>query len=63
MLTSAVRATGRVWTDVAGDLLYASKAKAVPPVTIWSDELRVGTRPACMIELAEQVRLIEPEKR
>ena len=28
---------------------------------IWSDDLRVGTPPAWMIELAEQVKLIEPE--
>ena len=26
---------------------------------IWSDDLRVGTPPAWMIELAEQVKLIE----
>ena len=28
---------------------------------IWSDHLRAGTPPAWMIELAEQVKLIEPE--
>jgi hypothetical protein len=30
-------------------------------VPIWSDDLRAGTPPAWMIELAEQVKLIEPE--
>ena len=30
------------------------------PVKGWSDDLRVGTPPGWMIELAEQVKLIEP---
>jgi hypothetical protein len=38
--------------------IYAAKAKAARP--IWSDDLRVGTPPAWMIELAKQVKLIEP---
>ena len=37
--------------------LYAAKAKATPPVPIWSDDLRVATPPPplWMIELAEQL--------
>ena len=41
--------------------IHACKAKATVPVPIWSDDLRAGTPPAWMIELAEQVKLIEPE--
>lgn len=48
--------------------LYASKAKAAPPVTIaeakphaWSEDLQVGHPPTWMIELAEQVGMIEPD--
>ena len=48
-------------TTILGErfYIYACKAKAKQP--IWSDDLRVGTPPAWMIELAEQVKLIEPE--
>jgi hypothetical protein len=48
-------------TTIVGERfsIYACKAKATPPVPIWSDDLRVGTPPAWMIELAEQVKLIE----
>ena len=48
-------------TTIVGErfFIYACKAKAKQP--IWSDDLRVGTPPAWMIELAEQVKLIEPE--
>ena len=48
-------------TTIVGErfYIYACKAKAKQP--IWSDDLRVGTPPAWMIELAEQVKLIEPE--
>jgi hypothetical protein len=50
-------------TTIVGErfLIYACKPKATPPVPIWSDDLRAGTPPAWMIELAEQVKLIEPE--
>ena len=41
--------------------IYASRARGRTPV--WSDDLRVGTPPGWMIELAEQVKLIEPELR
>ena len=46
-------------TTIVGErfFIYACKAKAKQP--IWSDDLRVGTPPAWMIELAEQVKLIE----
>ena len=46
-------------TTIVGErfYIYACKAKAKQP--IWSDDLRVGTPPAWMIELAEQVKLIE----
>ena len=51
-------------TTIVGErfFIYACKAKAKQP--IWSDDLRVAppdTPPAWMIELAEQVKLIEPE--
>jgi hypothetical protein len=39
--------------------IYAAKAKARPP--IWSADLQAAEPPAWMIELAEQVKLIEPE--
>ena len=50
-------------TTIVGERFYicACKAKAILPVPIWSDDLRAGTPPAWMIELAEQVKLIEPE--
>ena len=46
-------------TTIVGErfFIYACKAKAKQP--IWSDDLRVGTPPAWMIELAEQVKMIE----
>ena len=49
-------------TTIVGErfFIYACKAKATP-VPIWSDDLRAGTPPAWMIELAEQVKLMEPE--
>jgi hypothetical protein len=60
-----LRAGGRTAVDVDDDrgerfFIYACKAKATPPVPIWSDDLRAGT-PTAWIELAEQVKLIEPE--
>jgi hypothetical protein len=44
-------------TTIVGErfFIYACKAKATP-VPIWSDDLRAGTPPAWMIELAEQVK-------
>jgi hypothetical protein len=50
-------------TRIVGErfYIYAAKAKATPPVAVWSDDLRVARPPAWMVELAEQVRLIEPE--
>ena len=50
-------------TRIVGErfYIYACKAKATPPVPIWSDDLRVAAPPAWMIELAEQVKMIEPE--
>jgi hypothetical protein len=53
-------------TRIVGErfYIYAAKAKAVPPVPpvpIWSNDLQVATPPAWMIELAAQVKLIEPE--
>src|SRR5665213_3941446 len=46
-------------TTIVGErfFIYACKAKAKQP--IWSDDLRVGTPPEWMIELAEQVKMIE----
>jgi hypothetical protein len=50
-------------TTILGErfYIYACKAKANRP--IWSRDLRVATPPSWMIELAEQVRMIEPELR
>jgi len=47
-------------TTIVGErfYIYACKAKANRP--IWSDDLRVATPPAWMLELAEQVKMIEP---
>ena len=47
-------------TTIVGErfYIYASKGRATKG--IWSDDLRVGTPPAWMIELAEQVKMIEP---
>lgn len=51
-------------TNIVGErfYIYAAKARAIPPVPIWSDDLRVAAPPPprWMIELAEQVRMIEP---
>ena len=50
-------------TTIIGEriyIIYACKAKAIPPVLIWLEDLRVGIPPAWMIELEEQVKLIEP---
>jgi hypothetical protein len=55
-------------TRIVGErfYIYACKARAIPPVpppaAIWSDDLRVAAPPppAWMIELAEQVKMIEP---
>jgi hypothetical protein len=54
-------------TRIVGErfYIYACKARAIPPippVPIWSDDLRVAAPPppAWMIELAEQVKMIEP---
>src|SRR3954454_11023158 len=50
--TRATRIIGqRFW-------IYACKSKAKLP--IWSNDLRVGTPPGWMIELAEQIKLITP---
>src|SRR5205823_10889674 len=47
-------------TSIVGErfYIYACKTKAKRP--IWSDDLRVGKPPAWLIELAEQVKMIEP---
>jgi hypothetical protein len=51
-------------TSIVGErfYIYACKARATPPAAIWSDDLRVAAPPppAWMIELAEQVKMIEP---
>jgi hypothetical protein len=46
-------------TTIVGErfYIYAAKAKAKRP--IWSEDLRVGTPPVWMIELAKQVGMIE----
>lgn len=47
-------------TTIVGErfYIYAAKAKAKTP--IWSADLRVAPPPQWMIQLAEQVKLIEP---
>jgi hypothetical protein len=58
-------------TRIVGErfYIYACKARAIPPIppvsppaAVWSDDLRVAAPPPprWMIELAEQVRMIEP---
>jgi hypothetical protein len=56
-------------TNIVGERFYIyackARARALPPppiVPVWSDDLRVAAPPppAWMIELAEQVRMIEP---
>ena len=58
--TAELRSRG---TTIVGQrfYLYAAKAKATPPVAVWSADLRVATLPAWMIELATQVGMIEPD--
>ena len=50
-------------TTIVGErfYIYAPKTKAKLPVPIWSSDLRVAAPPRWMIELAEQVKIIEPE--
>jgi predicted transcriptional regulator len=55
-------------TSIVGERFYIyackkklSVASCQLPVKAWSDDLRVGSPPAWMIELAEQVKMIEPE--
>ena len=42
-------------TRIVGErfYIYAAKARAAPPVPVWSNDLRVATPPAWMVELAE----------
>jgi hypothetical protein len=47
-------------TNTVGERFYIYACKVKAKMLIWSDDLRVGTPPAWMIELAEQVKLIEP---
>jgi len=47
-------------TTIIGERFYIYASKAKPKKPIWSNDLRVGTPPAWMIELAEQVKMIEP---
>lgn len=48
-------------TTIIGErfYIYASKARATLPVTVWSDDLRPATPPGWMVELAAQVKLFE----
>ena len=54
-------------TTIVGErfYIYASKGRGAHLLSpgkgqVWSDDLRVVTPPAWMIELAEQVKMIEP---
>ncbi len=52
-------------TTIIGERFYLYASKKKLPVArfqspVWSDDLGVGTPPEWMIELAEQVKLIEP---
>jgi hypothetical protein len=48
-------------TGIVGErfYIYACKAKARPPA-IWSQDLQAAAPPAWLIELAAQVKMIEP---
>src|SRR4051812_27662401 len=48
-------------TVIVGERFYIYACKAKAKRLIWSDDLRAGTPPDWMIELAEQVRMIEPD--
>ena len=52
-----------VSTNILGErfYIYAAKAKAKLPAAIWSDDLQVAAPPAWLVELAEQVKMIEPD--
>jgi len=51
----------RMSTNIIGQrfYIYAPKVKAVAPV--WSNDLDVAQPPSWMLELARQVKLIEPD--
>lgn len=56
-------------TSIIGERfhIYASKTKLAAdswklPAKTWSDDLQLATPPAWMIELAEQIRLIDPDQ-
>jgi hypothetical protein len=53
---------GRDRLTIIGERFYIYAAKVRAKTPIWSDDLRVATPPPplWMIELAEQVKLIEP---
>src|SRR5690242_18926141 len=52
-------------TTIIGERFYIYACKAKAPfdnvTAIWSRDLRTGIPPAWMIELAEQMKMIEPE--
>jgi ASCH domain len=57
--TAEIRSTA---TTILGErfYIYACKAKA-KRLAIWSQDLQIATPPSWMLELAEQLKLIEPE--
>src|SRR6476659_3906416 len=48
-------------TSIVGERFYIYAAKARAKLPIWSADLSLGTPPAWLVELAAQVKLIEPE--
>jgi hypothetical protein len=47
-------------TRIIGERFYIYASKGAGKVAVWSEDLRVGTPPGWMVELAEQIRMIEP---
>jgi hypothetical protein len=48
-------------TTILGERFYIYAPKATARTPIWSEDLSIARPPAWMIELAEQVKLIQPE--
>ena len=48
-------------TRIVGERFYIYASKGAGKAAVWSADLRAGTPPAWMVELAEQIRMIEPE--
>jgi hypothetical protein len=47
-------------TRIIGERFYIYASKGAGKLAVWSEDLRAGTPPGWMVELAEQIRMIEP---